>query len=374
VEPLLAGAVVGLFVLISLVQTGMRIGELMQVTLDKNCVESGTFPQFEDASGHWQEGPRRVYWRLYPKGSETRERYLVTSHMLEAMLIMLEVHQRFYGPDGLKPVLAQPGTAFSHARRYAGRHKFVLQWGGYHLSLSSIQKCLTFLLLEHPCRDQAGHPVRITTHLLRHGVAGWLRNQGVPLEDIMALLKQVNIAVTDYYSRLSPQDLYQKLGPALTTLTDLAGIDPTTIRNAWDIQQLMQEALKRYGALRQTAGGTCAVFTPCEVEFKCAGCPHYIPDPSRRAEVQQKIASCSRAIQLFTATGDYLQVDNQKSYRREWERVEKEMDALAAVELASPPAEAVLKAAGLDESGKELLLNLMPSVKQLPGGQSQHAD
>jgi hypothetical protein len=373
VEPLLAGAAVGLFVLISLVQTGMRIGELMQVTLDKNCVESGVFPQFDDATGTWKGGPKQVYWRLYPKGSEKRERYLVTPQMLEAMLIMLDLHKRFYGPDSIKSVPARKGSQFSHSRRYAGKHKFVLQWGGHHLPIHSIQKCLVFLLLEHPCRDQDGNPTRITPHILRHGVAGWLRNQGVPLEDIMALLKQVNIAVTDYYSKLSPPDLYKKIGPALTTLTELAGIDPTTIRNAWDIQNLMQEALKRYGALRHTPGGTCSVFTPCEVQFKCASCPHYMPDPSRRDEVKGKIASCSKAIRLFTEMGDYLQVDNQKSHLCEWERVEKEMDALAAVELVSPPAESVLKDLGIDDLGEELLLSLKPSPKQLPGGNKTHA-
>jgi len=373
IEPLLAGAAVGLFVLVSLVQTGMRIGELMQVTLDKNCVESAIFPQFDDTSGTWKEGSKQVYWRLYPKGSEKRERYLVTPQILEAMLIMLDLHKRFYGPDSIKPVPAQKGAHFTHSRRYAGKHKFVLQWGGQHLSINVIHLCLTFLLLEHPCRNQEGKTTRITPHILRHGVAGWLRNHGVPLEDIMALLKQVNIAVTDYYSKLSPQDLYKKIGPALTTLTELAGIDPTTLRNAWDIQNLMQEALKRYGALRHTPGGTCSVFTPCEVQFKCAGCPHYIPAPSRRDEVEEKIASCSKAIRVFTEMGDYLQVDNQKSYLRDWQRIEKEMDALAAVELVSPPAESVLKNLGIDDLGEELLQNLKPSPKHFLGGNQPHA-
>ena len=149
----------------------------MQVTLDKNCVQPSIFPQFDDTSGTWKKGPKQVYWRLYPKGSEKRERYLVTTQMLEAMLIMLDLHKRFYGPGSIKPVLAQKGAAFSHSRRYAGKHKFVLQWGGQHIPRASLQECLSFLLLEHPCRDQEGNPTRITAHILRHGV-GWLRNQG----------------------------------------------------------------------------------------------------------------------------------------------------------------------------------------------------
>ncbi len=172
VEPLLAGAAVGLFVLVSLVQTGMRIGELMQVTLDRNCLETGHFPQFDDHTGAWIEGPQQLYWRLYPKGREKRERYVVTAQMLEAMLLMLDLHKRFYGEESIQPVPSRKGSQFSHARRYSGKHKFVLQWGGHHLPIHTLQKCLSFLLLEHPCRDPEGQPTRITPHVLRHGVAG----------------------------------------------------------------------------------------------------------------------------------------------------------------------------------------------------------
>ncbi len=372
-DPLLVGAAIGQFVLIGLVQTGMRIGELMQVSLDKTCIETGVFPQYDDASGTWRNGPQQVYWRLYPKGSQKRERYLVTPQVLEAMLIMLDLHTRFYGPDSIRRVSTTYGSHFAHARRYPGKHKFVLQWAGQHLSLFSLEKILSFLLLEHPCRDQQGKPTHVTPHLLRHGVAGWLRNQGVPLEDIMALLKQVNIAVTDYYSKLSPQDLYQKIGPALTTLAELAGIDPVSVRSAGDIHNLMQEALKRYGALRHTPGGTCAVFTPCAIQFRCAGCPHYIPDPARRAEVQEKQANCAKAIQLFTEAEDYLQADNQRVYLHEWQRIEKEMEALAAVELIAPPAESLLENLGIDDLGKQLLLSLEVPPRRLPGGHEIHA-
>lgn len=367
VEPLLAGATVGLFVLVSLVQTGMRIGELMQVTLDRECLETTRLPEFDDQTGTWREGSQQIYWRLYPKGHEKRERYLVTAQMLEAMLVMLDLHKRLYGEKSLQAVPACQGSQFSHARRYPGKHKFVLQWGGHHLPIQTLQKCLSFLLLEHPCRNLAGQPTRITPHLLRHGVAGWLRVQGIPLEEIMALLKQVNLAVTDYYSKLSPQDLYQKIGPALTALANLSESDPAALRTVEDIQTLVENALKRYGVLRHTPGGTCAVFTPCEVQFKCASCPHYIPDPDRRQEVQEKIANHVKAVALFGELGDYLQAEAHQAQRHAWERIEKEMFALAQVNLASPPLDSVLTELGGDDFGEELLLNLA-AWPQLPSG------
>jgi hypothetical protein len=373
VEPFLAGAAVGLFTLVCLVQTGMRIGELMQVSLDRECMETGFFPQFDDLTETWVKGPRQFYWRLFPKGSTQRERYHVTAQMLEALYVLVELHKRYHGDDSLKLVSPLTAPHFSHARRFLSQRKFVLQWSGKQLSIRAIENGLDFLLLEHPCRDSTGRPTRITSHVLRHGVAGWLRQQGISLDDIMALLKQVNIAVTDYYSQLSPQDLFQKIGPALTALADLAEIDPSAIRTAGDLESLAQTALKRYGVLRHTPGGDCAVFTPCDVQFKCAGCPHYIPDPARRREIEEKVASHTQAIRVFEDLGDYLQADVQKAHCRAWERIEKEMNTLAAVVFVSPPARSILRDFGIDGSGEELLLNLNRSA-QLPSGDTKTHD
>ncbi|MCL5952171.1 MAG: site-specific integrase [Chloroflexi bacterium] len=372
VEPLLAGAAVGLFTLVCLAQTGMRIGELMQVTLDRECMETGYLPQFDDPSQQWIKGPRQFYWRLFPKGRSERERYPVTAHMLEALYVLIELQKRYGGQGALKPVSAQSVQHFSHTRRFVGEYKFVLQWKGKQLTIRSIENCLDFLLLEHPCRDPGGHPTRITSHVLRHGVASWLRQQGIPLDEIMALLKHVNISVTDYYSQLSPQDLFQKIGPALTALADLAEIEPQAIRSVGDLEKLVQTALKRYGVLRHTPGGTCASFLPCEVQFKCANCPNYIPDPARRCEIEEKIATHAQAVRVLETLGDYLQADVQRAHGRTWERVAKEMDALVAVEIISPPTQELLQDFGIDPSGEELLLNLQTPLPLPSGDPSSH--
>ena len=136
------------------------------------------------------------------------------------------------------------------------------------------------------------------------------------------------------------------------------------------IQTLATEALKRYGVLRHTPGGTCALFTPCEVQFKCACCPAYIPDPTRRDEVREKIVTHAKAIQLFEQSGDYLQADVQQAYLRDWQRVEQEMTVLAQVELVSPPAESVLGQLGRDNLGEELHQNLSYRP-MLPGGDEE---
>jgi len=367
VEPLLAGAAVGLFTLVCLTQSGMRIGELLQVTGDKDCMKIGFFPQFNEANGHDPNAAKMLFWQLFPKGSTERQSYPVTPAMQEALKVFGEIHRRFCGD--FKEI--SPLNSFSHSRRFRGKHKFVLQWNEKQLRRLTVENCLDFLLLDHMCLDQNGKPIRITAHILRHGVAGYLRNQGVPLEEIAGLLKQVNLVITDYYSKLSPQDLHMKLGPFLTRLGDIAEIDPATIRTVGDIQILGREALKRYGILRHTPGGTCSVFTPCEVQFKCAGCQYYIPDPTRRGEVREKISSCSKTIRFLEESGDCLQADVQKTHRRNWERVELEMNALDAVKLTTPPFESVLKDFGidnLDEVDDEWLLTLKGQPKLLSSG------
>lgn len=367
-EPLLAAVAVGLFAVVSVVSTGMRIGELQQVTLDRECMEMLALPEYADKIGKWIQGPSRLYWRLYPKGHTQRERYLVTPYMNEAMFLLLDLHKRFFGEHSITAVRCGLLPQFSHTRRFPGRHKFVSQWGGRHLSLQTLTKCVQFMLLEHVCRDEQGHPVSITAHLLRHGVAGWLRQQGFPLEDIMLLLKQVNITVTDYYARLSPEHLHQKLGPAITALADLAGTDPALVRSAEDIRHLAQDALMRYGVLRRTPGGYCGTFNPCQVHFACATCRFYVPDPRRRAEVATKLILSEKIVTLRREVGDHIEADNEQVHRREWERILKEMDALEQVPLVSPPPESVLRNLADDDLTNLFLPHPAENLTLLSGG------
>ena len=373
VEPLLAAAAVGLFAFVCLTQSGMRIGELQQVAFDEECMKIGLFPTFDEHSESFSENSVKLFfWRLYPKGSTERQPYAVTPYMQEALKVFGEVHNRFCGR--FQEVSAKR-VHFTHARRFPGKHRFVLQWNGKHLYSQDIESCVDFLLVEHLCLDSNGKRTRITAHVLRHGVAGYLRQQGIPLQDIATLLHQVNLVITDYYSKLSPQDLFAKVGPALTRLGEVAEIDPATLRTVGDIQKLGQEALKRFGMLRRIPGGTCAVFTACEVQFKCAGCPSYIPDPTRADEVREKISSCVRTAQFLQESGDFLQAEVQRAHGRHWERIAKEMQALAAIELTTPPFESVLKEFGvenLDGVDDEWLLTLNQQPRLSPGGNSSH--
>ncbi len=354
VEPLLAAAALGLFTLVSLTQTGMRIGELQQVSLDETCIRIGHVPQFDGQHGKLSQ--ELMFWYLYPKGNTNdRQPYAVTHFMQEAMAIWMQTHERFCGEWKQVPADDQE---FTHVYKFPGKYKFAFQWSGRHLSRRAIESCLDFVLLEHTCLDSSGKPTRITAHVLRHGVAGYLRNQGVPLEDIAALLKQVNIEVTAYYSQPSKEDLYQKVGPALTRLGELLGmeIDPATIRTPADIEPVRQEALKHYGMLLQVAGGNCCSLQSCVVQFQCASCSSYVPDPNRRHEVENKTAFIKNWIQMCEAKGDHIQARILRSQLHSWQRVLKEIEALQTVQLETSPLSELLTEVGVNKVSDESLL------------------
>ncbi len=335
VEPLLAAASVGLFVLVSIVSTGMRVGELQQLTYDQNCMERGYLPQFDDQTKQWVQGPERTFWHVYPKGSQRRARYFVSSTTQEMLLVLHDLHLRYHGP--LKSIPAQARhDKFSHTRRYPDRYRFVLQWAGVHIPSPILNKCLTFLLLEHPCRDQMGYPVRITPHLLRHAVAGWLHKEDFSLDQIMGVLKHVNAAVTAYYAALSPDELYRKLGPLLTSLAELVDLDPSAVRSGEQLRELQEQALRRYGLLRQTPGGTCTTLYPCEVHFKCADCPYYIPDPARRDDIEQVVATGTEVIQFYRHNDEHLLVEAECARQRSWQRILIEMNQIEECRLMPP--------------------------------------
>lgn len=67
-DPLLCAAAVGLFALVCLTQSGMRIAELQQVSGDKQCMKIGIFPRVDEQSGGFSEETTKLFfWLLYPR-------------------------------------------------------------------------------------------------------------------------------------------------------------------------------------------------------------------------------------------------------------------------------------------------------------------
>jgi hypothetical protein len=163
--------------------------------------------------------------------------------------------------------------------------------------------------------------------------------------------------------------LYTKIGPALTRLGDLADVDPTSLRTPDEFQGLAQAALKRFGVLCHLPGGNCCSFQACEVQFKCAACAAFVPDPARRDEVESKIATCQRLIRVCQEDGDVIQARNLQSHLHNWERLLKEIDALTLVgHLTPPPFDEVLQDLGVDPLADKMLALVRPLPRRLGRG------
>jgi hypothetical protein len=192
-------------------------------------------------------------------------------------------------------------------------------------------------------------------------VASWLHQEDFSLDQIMGVLKHLNAAVTTYYATLSPNELYRKLGPLLTSLADLIDLDPATIRSGEQLRDLQEQALKRYGLLRQIPGGTCTTLYPCEVHFKCADCPYYLPDPAQRGQIEQRLATGAELLELYRRTGEHLLAEAEGAHQRSWQRVLTEMDQIEADRLM--PSETVanrMHTFPVNEVGPKLLQDSAP--------------
>jgi hypothetical protein len=256
---------------------------------------------------------------------------------------LFELRERYCGKDAFVNVSAANSNEFSHSRRYKGTYNFILQWSGKHLGHHEIDLCMVFLLLEHNILDGDGKPIRISAHTLRHAVAGHLRREGVPLHEIMELLHQINITVTDYYSKQSPDVLRDKISSLLTNLMQTQGLDPALVRNPIDMITNLLEKIKLYGILRNTPGGDCGNFCRCAVQFQCASCPDYHPNPDRMDEINRMIEGYKQKIKIDLANNNQFEAANDKVVLRDWKRRSAEAKAIKESIINPLSTQAIMK-------------------------------
>jgi hypothetical protein len=203
IEPLLVAATVGTFSFVTFSKKAMRIGELQQVCWDKKCLGGLYLAQYNDETKEFENcNDRRYLWNLFPKGHrEKREVYEVDEVINSLMHDQVELHKRYLGYE-IQKVKAAQQQYFTHSPKYIGKFKFILQWQKKHMKATTINACMTLMLLNHGCKDRNGQPVHITSHDIRHSTATFENRNGVQLIKLMELLHHVNPDTTMYYSEL----------------------------------------------------------------------------------------------------------------------------------------------------------------------------
>lgn len=277
IEPLFAAATFGLAILDFFTTTGARNGEIIQLSLDAQCLYTMTV-----------EGVQRFLVRLVPKGRETIADYIVSSETrrnLERVGDLLTTHYNLQPGEGL------PYVVFNHhnqrAHCFPTARPYLFQYNRQHFTEQAVNACLRFMCHGLVLQTTEGKQIKLTAHMFRHAFATHLHHvEAVPLDVIAVMLHQKNVQVTAYYAAPPWQ---QVLATANTFLdkfaTHLGSIEDTFVRAPAELQRQLEEAKAQVGSLNKIPGGDCTCHALCPISFACTGCVYNVPDPDREDEI-----------------------------------------------------------------------------------------
>jgi hypothetical protein len=277
VEPLFAGATFGLAALDCFTTTGARVDEVLQVSLDPDCLYTLEI-----------EGVQRFLIRAIPKGSDKPADYSVGSETirnLEKVGAMLQEHYH------LQPGECLPAVPF-HARNYRAHlfkqpRPYLFQYAGRQLDDQSVAACMRFLCHGLVFQTAEGRNVTLTPHALRHVFATHIHQvEGVPLDVVAVMLHQKNVGVTAYYAAPPWQQVLATANSLLDRFAmHLGSVEETFVRAPAELQRQLEEAKQQVGTLTRVPGGECTCHALCPISFACTGCVFKVPVPEREEEI-----------------------------------------------------------------------------------------
>ncbi len=280
VEPLFAAATFGLAALDFFTTTGARVSELLQITLQPECLYTMQIG-----------GIQRLLVRLIPKGRERPEDYMVgleTRRNLERVANLLTHHYHLQPGDVLPSVPFHPDNERAH--QFPGKRPYLFQYRGQHLKQGSITACMRFLCHGMVFITAENKNVVLKAHLLRHVFATHIHNvEQVPLDIVAKILHQKDVRVTGYYGAPMWQQVVDTTDMLLDRfVTHLGDVEAAFARAPAELQQQWEDAKAQVGALARVPGGDCSCYALCPFSFVCTGCIYKIPDPSRRDEIVEQ--------------------------------------------------------------------------------------
>jgi hypothetical protein len=330
VESLYVSALFGLLALDVLTSTGMRMNELLQMSISRTClVQLVEDPPVTSSD----QSPRiRYLFRLIPKGERTLtlHNYAVgkeTIRLVEKVCHMLSEHYQLQPGESLPHVPFSPGDGRSH--RF-GPAPYLFQYCSQHLNGITITACLRFLLHGLIFTGSDGKPVTIKAHLLRHAFATYaVQIEGVPLDLVAEWLKQKNLEVTDYYSKKTPGMVAEEHASFVSRLAARIQVREAILRSPQEIQKQAEAALKRVGMLVPVCGGDCTLDISCPNQFDCIHCPAKAPDPAKRYQVEEKMRWARERLSYYEHEDLVLETEKMKQLIRACELELKEMEHIA---------------------------------------------
>ena len=332
-ESLYAATTFGLLALELLTTTGMRINELMQVSL---LPESIIRLVDDPPPGATDRTPRiRYLLRLLPKGESTNKRhhYGIGKDVLQLIrhtAQMLCVHYH------LQPGAPLPRVPFfpSHQRSHRfGEEKtpYIFQYHQQHLDDAAISACLRFLMHGMTFLTSSGTPVILKPHLLRHAFATFaVQVEGFPIDLVAEWLKQKNLDTTRYYSEKGQQEVAEEHASFVERLATEINLREAILRSPEEIRRLAEGARRRVGTLITVCGGECTFDGWCHNQYDCIRCPSKAPDPEKRYQVEEKLRNAEERRAYYEREGLLLEAEKMRHLIRNCHLELREMDLMVA--------------------------------------------
>jgi len=328
-EPLYAAATFGLLALDMFTTTGLRLNELMQARVSKECLVrlvDDPPPGARDRSARI-----RYLFRLIPKGerTDTPRNYFIgkeTLRLIEKTGRMLKEHYSLSGAEVLPVVPFAPTNGRAH--RFAPA-PYLFQYRHHHLDGGTITACMRFLLHGMIFETKEGKPVVLKAHLLRHAFATYaVQVARVPVDIVAEWLKQKDLEVTQYYSRVPESLVAEEHGTFVTHLALQVNVREVFLRSPQEIQAQLEQAKRCVGTLIPVTGGECTLDGRCPAQFACIGCPAKTPDPAKRYQVEHMRKRAQEKLAYSQQEGLALEVERITQLLHHCETELLEMDAI----------------------------------------------
>jgi hypothetical protein len=329
VESFFVAGLFGMVALHILTANGMRIGELMQLRANSDCIVPLVLPAAPEAA---DQSPT-VHWavRAVPKGHRSPKTYYFDDEHLRLLSLVKLMLCEHYGIDqSTGSDLPTVSIRGNNKHRFPPDH-YLFQYNHRCLHEGDFRGSIRFLLHGLVFQTLEGRRVTVLPHLLRHGFATWALNVAKePIDIVAAILNQRNIAVTKYYGRPNPRLIAERSHGLMNQISSYIDIDDLILRSPEELRELLKKAQQTHGTLARTRGGRCLLSGECPILFACIGCSAKAPDPAQRSEVEEVQQITLIQIDRAKKKGLTLEVAQHQKKLKQCDAELREMDMIEA--------------------------------------------
>jgi hypothetical protein len=379
-EALYRGVLYGSAIVLLMLTSDARIGEVMQVSADR-FVKPARLYVLKHPDGTPKRHPQTqeivtdaIFEQLLlekgRKGDHERQPHNVSAAMpqlLDIMRLLKAAHQGTIPTVPFDP---------SYLKAWPlGAERYLFQWNGRHLRPDQANTLIRLLLSGVVLVDEAGQRIDVTSHVLRHAAATVKRHEHKLPLDVLAVAMGHTLTpageapeATRYYSELPASEQAVLRHESVLAMMDdarlaLRVLDPEA--EAQRIDRLLaaadtqtREMLERYGGLFPVTFGHCGYAGLCvrgTTRAFCIGCEYLVRRPEYLYRVDYFLESYTATADAHERMGDLAGARERRRLVAELLQLRHEMVLLAEAERQ-----------GAAPSWKALLA-LPPGASALPG-------